>query len=741
MVDQATMTSTRLGATPDEWEHLDLILGLGDDLLPVVANQSATISPNSSIKQLGKVPSKYNGRGEVSGFPAWATHQATSAELAAWQNHADYGACIITRCVRGLDADIPNPVLAHEVETFIAEHLGFKLPKRYRDNSARFLHPFGMISDDPKYGKWVIYLSTKDELDRGIKNEIEFLMGGHHFVACGTHTSGAHIEWAGGLPDSIPEISAGEFEALFDALQARFGKREPAKNSESRVRVKGTALAISDGCAEFLEASELVLGTHDGGLIIACPWESEHGQGVTRDGSTMYFPAGSNGHLDPMFKCLHAHCVNRTLQNFYDAVGYSPDVDVACAGMEHVPAIPGAPSPQPSFQRTPAGGIKASKDNTVLALARADLCGFHIRRDTFRDETMLASCDTDGWRRMENVDYTELCLRLERGKFQNITKELIRDSVAYVAALNTFDSAQHWLGGLAWDGVPRVRGFLHRYLGAADTPYTQAIGLYLWTALAGRVLVPGCKADMVPVLVGAQGTRKTSAVAALVPADDFFTPIDLNDKDDDLSRKMRGKLVIELGELRGLATREAEHIKGFITRTVEEWVPKYFELTARYPRRCVFVGTSNKDDFLADETGERRWLPFVCGMCDPDSIKADRDQLWAEGRELFGVNGVMFHEAETLAGAEHESFTAHDEWESVILAWMHAPGFNGDLPYNDTHVTASAVLAGALGVPIAHQSQPQQRRVKRVLTRLGYKYGNWRIDGRKQRGYEAPSRF
>jgi hypothetical protein len=108
---------------------------------------------------------------------------------------------------------------------------------------------------------------------------------------------------------------------------------------------------------------------------------------------------------------------------------------------------------------------------------------------------------------------------------------------------------------------------------------------------------------------------------------------------------------------------------------------------------------------------------------------------------LFGVNGVMFHEAETLAGAEHESFTAHDEWESVILAWMHAPGFNGDLPYNDTHVTASAVLAGALGVPIAHQSQPQQRRVKRVLTRLGYKYGNWRIDGRKQRGYEAPSRF
>lgn len=408
---------------------------------------------------------------------------------------------------------------------------------------------------------------------------------------------------------------------------------------------------------------------------------------------------------------------------------------------DNLPAV-NVPEALPAFKRNTAGEIKATKDNIVQALNRPDVCGYQLRHDKFRDETMLALQGTEGWKALKDTDYMELCLRLERGRFQSINKESIRDGVAYVAEANSFDSAQHWLDGAHWDGKPRIERFLQTYFSAADTPYTRAVALYFWTAAAGRVLQPGIKCDMVPIAVGAQGLRKSSAVAALVPAPDFYTSIDLSSRDDDLARIMRGKLIIELDELKGLSSRDAEYIKSFITRPHEEWTPKYREWTVRYLRRNVFFGTTNKDDFLADETGNRRWLPFQCGMCDPDAIARDRVQLWAEAREQFKAHGVLHQQAERLAENEHAAFAEHDEWDNVIFKWLHTPDFAGtSRPYGRDYLTASEVLIEALDLPKGQHGRPQVQRVKKALLRQGYTYENKRIDGVKKRGFEPPSLF
>ena len=141
--------------------------------------------------------------------------------------------------------------------------------------------------------------------------------------------------------------------------------------------------------------------------------------------------------------------------------------------------------------------------------------------------------------------------------------------------------------------------------------------------VGGRVLEPGIKADMVPILVGPQGCGKSSGVEALSPDPAFFTEISFAEKDDDLARKMRGRLVAEIGELRGLNTKELESIKAFVTRTHENWIPKYREFATQFPRRPVFVGTTNEDEFLADKTGNRRWLPVEVSKVDVKAIKRD----------------------------------------------------------------------------------------------------------------------
>lgn len=300
------------GATPDDWHHFDRVLGLGGDLLPVVSNPDAPISPDSTMKEKGKTPSRYDSRRQVMGIAGWPTKDISGQSLARWSREPDYGICIRTSAVRGLDVDITDPVIAQDVREFIRSELGLSLPCRSRGNSPKFLHPFRL---EGEYGKRVIFCEGE--------NKIEFLMNGQQFVAIGTHPSGSRYEWEGGLPEAIPELTPEQFEGLFDRLQGRFGKRKPAISGAPN-RVNGADLDIDDPILTFMDGQGLVLGQQaNGSLVVQCPWEHEHTQGETGDGSTVYYPAGVNGKESAGFKCLHGHCEGRKLPDYLEAIGYA----------------------------------------------------------------------------------------------------------------------------------------------------------------------------------------------------------------------------------------------------------------------------------------------------------------------------------------------------------------------------------------------------------------------------------
>jgi predicted P-loop ATPase len=704
--------SAQYGASPDDWTHFDLVLGLGPDLLPVVSNPLAKIDPDSKMKELGKTPSRYNGAGNAVGIGKWTSHQASDAEIARWSKDRDLGICLQTRTVRALDIDVADFDLSKNIRAFILMHLGQALPCRSRANSGKLLLGFTLPGELPK---------RRMTVEGGV---VEFLATGQQFIAIGTHPSGARYEWEGGLPDAFPELDLAQFEALWSALGERFAI-EPVEQGQVSMRKRGDTVAMADDVADYLRGNKLVLGTdRDGALLVKCPWDADHSSGAAGDGSTVYFPAGTNGYEQGHFKCLHAHCTGKGDSEFEHAIGFLAD------DFQVVATRDSDPLPLPAFTRDRQGRIEASVGNVQMALARPDICGIQIKYDEFRDEIMWARSDDDQWSAFADADYTRLRIHLERGGFKAIGRELVRDTVLLTADDNKFDTAKLWLAQQTWDGVPRVEAFLAQYFGAEDTPYARAVSKYLWTAMTGRVITPGAKADMVPILVGDQGAGKSSGVAAMCPANDFFTEVSFHEKEDDLARRMRGRLLGEIGELRGLHTKELESIKAFITRTHESWVPKYREFAVTFPRRIVFVGTTNKDEFLADETGNRRWLPVRVGQADVEAIRRDRLQLWAEGAVLYEQSGIDFKDAESLARGVHAEHTMTDPWAEDVGRWLDEPDvLTGELPRTREFLRVGDVLRGAVKMEAKHVKKYEEMRMGNVLRAFGYANKRIRVEG------------
>ena len=375
----------------------------------------------------------------------------------------------------------------------------------------------------------------------------------------------------------------------------------------------------------------------------------------------------------------------------------------------------------PAFRRNRQGDILADLDNIILGMNSFAVSGCYIAWDEFRGMVVMTEQrdGAGGWRPIEDHDAVAFRLRLERVGFKPISREMMRDVIKFLSNQNKFDSAILWGRGLKWDGVKRIDTFLERYFGVADKKYARALSRYLWTALAGRLVKPGIKADIALILIGLQGAGKSTAVAALAPFDDWFCELDLSADDDKKARMLRGKLVSEFGELRGMYNREVEHIKAFMSRQFEEWVPKFIEYATRYYRRAVFIGTSNEDKVLVDRTGNRRWAPVRVGAVDVEAIRRDREQLWAEAIQLFEAEGILFQETEELARAKHAEHMQEDAWSDAVAAWLNQEDENG-LKNGRRKLKVGDVARGALLLDSGRINRGVEMRLANVMKDLGF---------------------
>jgi putative DNA primase/helicase len=275
------------------------------------------------------------------------------------------------------------------------------------------------------------------------------------------------------------------------------------------------------------------------------------------------------------------------------------------------------------------------------------------------------------WREWSDADDVRLADWCQQRRVP-VRPGTVADGVAAVADEHRFHPVREYLDRLAWDGGERLDTWARDYLGVQDTSYARAVGRKWLISAVARILGKRVKVDHALIIEGKQRQKKSSAFEALCPDPAWFTDsiADLGTKDS--AQDLRGKWIIELGELSAMKRSEVERIKSFLTRTTDHYRPSYGKRSRDFDRRNVFGGTTNGAEYLRDETGNRRFWPVHAGTIDLPALRRDRDQLWAEAVTAYktGETWWLDDETEELAAQEQELRREPDPWEEIVLPWL-----------------------------------------------------------------------
>ena len=310
-----------------------------------------------------------------------------------------------------------------------------------------------------------------------------------------------------------------------------------------------------------------------------------------------------------------------------------------------------------------------------------------------------------------------------------ISKEVAIDCVVEVAKENSYDPVRAYLEHCSNAVEPTyIDRLASTYLRPQDasktepTLYDKMLKCTLIAAVA-RVFEPGCKHDYACVLLGEQGARKSSFWKAL--GGHFFSDAlrDCQSKDDLMV--LHRSWIMEWAELDHITNkRQAGLIKAFLSQSTDMFRVPYGKTAEVFPRRGIIVGSTNSDEFLVDETGNRRFWVIPVGVThaepiDVDLLMKEVDAIWASAVHAYQNDEpyALSIEDEQQVNLENSKYTMGHPWKGPVESWLA-------MPQNRLKdVTVELLLSEAIAKPLERQTRGDQTAVGNVLKSLGYSKG------------------
>ena len=228
----------------------------------------------------------------------------------------------------------------------------------------------------------------------------------------------------------------------------------------------------------------------------------------------------------------------------------------------------------------------------------------------------------------------------EKYHFHSVQK--CDDAMRIIFKRNQYHPVRKKVEAVKWDGTSRIYDFLHKWTKCEDTPYTREVSRLIFAGGINRLYNPGCKFDDMPVLIGTrQGEGKSTLVRWLAISDDFFTEVNEFEGQKGIEA-IEGGWICEVSELLAFTkVKEQEAVKSYLTRLNDRYRMPFDKRTTDHPRQCIFIGTTNKEQFLTDKTGNRRFYPIKVKQSGYELFDNEKEcreyigQCWAEAKALF----------------------------------------------------------------------------------------------------------
>ena len=322
---------------------------------------------------------------------------------------------------------------------------------------------------------------------------------------------------------------------------------------------------------------------------------------------------------------------------------------------------------------------------------------------------------------LKDTDYTRIKRWMYKHYNVHFTTDSIVEATNYIAEVNGHNPLTSWLNKSVWDGVPRMDEWLVRACGTEDNKLNREIGRRWLVQCVARAMEPGCKADCVLILVGPQGARKSTTFRILGSPEYFCdTPMDIGSSNAYM--QIHRAWIYEVAELDSIRRARNSSTKAFLSAQEDTFRLPYARQTVTLKRHTVFCGTTNKAEFITDETGSRRYWPIQVGKMNTDWTEHNRHQLWAEAVVAYknGEKWYLENETQEKLNEQSSDFRQFDPWHEIIERYIRANGVN---------LSTTDLMEQGLKLEKYQMTRASEMRVGDIMRQLGFERVRRRIFG------------
>lgn len=258
-------------------------------------------------------------------------------------------------------------------------------------------------------------------------------------------------------------------------------------------------------------------------------------------------------------------------------------------------------------------------------------------------------------------------------------KSTYRDALLLCKNEISYHPIKEKIESIEWDGVNRIDRFLIDIMHCDDDEYSKQVSRMIFYGGISRIYNPGCKFDYMTILVGEQGTCKSTIVDWLnIGCNSNKEIMSIDGKDG--AEILRYGWICEFSELLAMIkNRMVEPMKAYVSRQVDTYRSAYAQNWTDMPRHCIFIGTTNSFNFLIDLTGNRRFLPIEVKSSRGELYEKEAEvkeyirQCWAEAKALYDNDDIYLvipRKYDDIVNEHVEMFVEDDPQRGLVEEYL-----------------------------------------------------------------------